>query len=214
MIYRIVVFLVHIALAFCYNLKFEGKENIQKDRCCIYVANHRTNADPPLVVFSVRRRFSIMAKEELFRNKLFGWLIRHLGAFPVSRGKGDSEVIDVAVERLQKGENLLMFPEGTRSKDGKLGKGKGGAALIAAKSGAWIVPVGIVWEGEKLRFRKKIRVIYGKPIDTAEYSGTELDMRGVAKLRSRYMSDIKKIVYGDDEASANVSGENSEEGKE
>lgn len=195
--YYIVKFLVWAAFKIAYSLRFEGRENIPKGIPVIYASNHRTNADPPLVGIGARGKYAFMAKEELFRNKLFGWLIRSLGAFPVSRGKGDMTVIDTACERLAGGRSLMIFPEGTRSKDGKVHRGHSGAALIAAKSGAMIVPVGVCF-GEKLRFRTKITVKYGKPIAPQDYveSAEEPDPRQLVKLKNRYMADIKLLVEG------------------
>ena len=179
-----------------YNLKFEGRENIPTDENVIYTPNHRSNADPPLVGSFLKGHISFMAKEELFKNKIFAWLIRSLGAFPVSRGKGDMKVIDTSIERLDN-DSLMIFPEGGRSKDGKVQKGHTGAALIAARSGKRIVPVGVVY-GEKLRFRTKVTIKYGKPIDPAEYveSREEPNPRQLVKLKNRYMADIKELVEG------------------
>ena len=150
--YNFCKIIVRIAMKIAFNLKFEGRENIPKDTPAIFASNHRSNADPPLVALGVKTKCSFMAKEELFKNKIFAWLIRSLGAFPVKRGNGDTAVLDTAVERLKKGENLMIFPEGTRSKDGKVHKGRAGAAVIAARAMWPIVPVGIVF-GEKLKFR-------------------------------------------------------------
>lgn len=199
MFYYFAMYVVRFAYFIWYNIKFEGRENIPKNESAIYASNHRTYADPPLIVLGVKKRFSFMAKEELFKNKFFAALIRSLGAFPVSRGKGDNTVIDRSIERLNEGQNLVIFPEGTRSKDGKVGKGKTGAALVAAKSGAKVVPVGIVFDGEKLHFRSKIRVIYGKPIDPKKYitNQTEPNPRELVKLKNAFMSDIKFMVEGD-----------------
>ncbi len=166
MIYHIVVFLVRIAYAVWYNVKVEGRENIPKKGSYIFASNHRSYADPVLVVICGRGRFAFMAKSELFQNKLFGGLIRVLGAFPVERGKGDTEAIDRAINTVKNGTHLLIFPEGTRSTTGKVGKGKTGVALIAARAGADVIPVGINFEG-KLHFRSKIIVRYGKPIPAA-----------------------------------------------
>ena len=161
--YYVIVFLVRIAMHIWYNLHIEGKENIPKGKAFIYASNHRSYADPVLVTLAGRGRFSFMAKTELFQNKLFGWLIRSLGAFPVERGKGDMEAIDRAIGNVQNGVNLLIFPEGTRSKDGRVGRGKTGVALIAAKAGVDVIPVGITFTG-KLHFRSKIVVRVGAPI--------------------------------------------------
>ncbi|MBQ8961673.1 MAG: 1-acyl-sn-glycerol-3-phosphate acyltransferase [Ruminococcus sp.] len=195
--YYIVKFLVWAAFKIAYSLSFEGRENIPKGVPVIYASNHRTNADPPLVGIGARGKYAFMAKEELFRNKLFGWLIRSLGAFPVSRGKGDMTVIDTACDRLDSGRSLMIFPEGTRSKDGKVHRGHSGAALISARSGAMIVPVGVCF-GEKLRFRTKICVKYGEPIRPEDYIDKPEDPnpRQLVRLKNRYMEDIKLLVEG------------------
>lgn len=193
--------LVWIYMHIAYRLRYIGKKNIPKKTAVIYASNHRSYADPPIVGAGGRGKLAFMAKEELFKNPAFSFLIRSLGAFPVSRGKGDTAVIDRAVERLESKRSLIIFPEGTRSKDGKVGRGHGGAAVIAAKTGCPIIPVGVVY-GEKLRFRTKVRVIYGEPIDPAEYveiSDTP-NPRQLVKLKKRYMADIRRIVEGEPEA--------------
>ncbi len=192
-------FMVRMAFYIAYSLRFEGRKNVPSDETVIFTSNHRTNADPPLVAVGAKGRHSFMAKEELFRNKFFAWLIRSLGAFPVSRGKGDIAVIDTAVERLENGSNLMIFPEGTRSKDGKVHRGHTGAALIAARSGKKIIPVGIVF-GEKLKFRCKLTVKYGNPIDPADYCkiGPEPNPRELVKLKNAYMAEITRLVEGED----------------
>ncbi len=197
--YYIAKVLVWIAFHIAFDLKFEGRKNIPVKTPVIYASNHRTNADPPLVGCGARGTYAFMAKEELFRNKLFAWLIRSLGAFPVSRGKGDTAVLDTAVERLNKGKCLMIFPEGTRSKDGKVHRGHSGAAVIAARSRRQIIPVGIVF-GEKLKFRTKVTVKYGEPIDPAEYveDPDDPNPRQLVKLKNRYMAEIKKLVEGEE----------------
>lgn len=198
--YHIVKFLVWVAFHIAFNVRFEGRENIPKKTAVIYASNHRSNADPPLVGCGARGKYAFMAKEELFRNKLFAWLIRSLGAFPVSRGKGDTKVLDTSVERLNSGRSLMIFPEGTRSKDGKVHRGHSGAAVIAARADKLIIPVGVVF-GEKLKFRTKIVVKYGEPIDPKEYveNMEEPNPRQLANLKKRYMADITRLVEGDKE---------------
>ncbi|WP_297959939.1 1-acyl-sn-glycerol-3-phosphate acyltransferase [uncultured Ruminococcus sp.] len=199
--YYIVKFLVRVYFRIMYKLRYEGRENIPKDTTVIYACNHRSNADPPLLGSGARGKFAFMAKEELFEKKLFAWLIRSLGAFPVARGKGDMGVIDTAVERLSNGRSLMIFPEGTRSKDGKVGKkGHTGAALISARSGKLIIPVGICY-GDKLKFRTPLTVKYGAPIDPTEYCEIcdAPNPRQLVKLKNRYMADIKLLVEGEPE---------------
>lgn len=178
-----------------YNVKVEGKENLPEKPGFIIASNHRSYADPPLLaVTSMCAKFSFVAKEELFRNRFFGWLIRKLGAFPVERGRGDMKVISDSIERLGEGRNLVIFPEGTRSMDGKLGRGKTGVALIAAKSGADVVPAAIIFNG-KLGFRKKITVRYGKPIHFNEISvDKEITPKELKPVKQRIMGDIQKLL--------------------
>lgn len=205
--YYVAIFLVRIAYFIWYNIKFEGKENIPKNKGCVYVSNHRTYADPPLIVLGVKRKFAFMAKEELFKFKPFAILIKLLGAFPISRGKGDMEAIGQAVQSLKEHRNLVIFPEGTRSKDGKLGRGKTGAALVASKAGAEIIPVGIIFEGNKLKFRSKIIVRYGKPISTEKYvdENGEPILRNLAKLKNEYMDAIRVLIGQENEKKAEIS---------
>lgn len=198
--YFFIKLIMNIALTIAFRFKVEGMENIPKNETFIYVSNHRTNADPPLVVCRCRGIFAIMAKEELFKKKSFANLIRSLGAFPVSRGKGDTAVIDTALEKIEQGRNFLIFPEGTRSKDGKVHRGHSGAAVISARSGKRIIPVGVVF-GEKLRFRTKVTVKYGNPIDPSEYidDSANPNPRQLVKLKNRYMDEIKLLVEGESE---------------
>lgn len=180
----------HIA----YNLKYVGKENIPHDGSYIFASNHRSYADPVIIAMPVRIPFCFMAKEELFKNKIFAFIIKSLGAFPVIRGKGDMSVIDESIKRLNRGNNLIIFPEGTRSKDGKVGKGKTGVALIASKTQVPIVPVGICFKGTKLKFRQKIIVAFGKPISPEELKLKSMHPRELKALKLKIMKSITDLV--------------------
>ena len=197
--YYVCVAIVRAAMHIWFNLKFEGRENIPEGKAFVYASNHRSNADPVLVTLAARGRFSFMAKSELFKNKFFAWLIRSLGAFPVERGTGDTAAIEKAIDNVKNGVNLLIFPEGTRSKDGKVGRGKTGVALIAAKSHADVIPVGISFEG-KLHFRSKVTVRIGKPIPAGTLAVEEgLDDRALLQTLKKnvmppIMDGIKALV--------------------
>lgn len=179
-----------------YDFHIEGEENIPQDKPVVLASNHRSYADPVILTMPMRLPVSYMAKEELFKNKLFGWFIRKLGAFPVSRGSGDMSVIDDSINILNSGRNLVIFPEGTRSKDGKVGKGKTGVAMIAAKSGADVVPCGIIFEGEKLHFRSKLTLRFGKPIKAEEIAVESNSPRELKDVKKRIMSAITELVEG------------------
>ena len=194
MFYTIVRLLVIGAFKIAFNLKIEGSENVPDGGGTIYASNHRTYADPLFISLLVKKRCTYMAKEELFKNPLFSLLIRSLGAFPVERGKGDTGVIDTAIEKLKSGKNLVIFPEGTRSRDGKVGKGKTGVALIAAKAGVPVIPVGIAYEG-KLKFRRKVTVRYGKPIDPEALKISDPPVpRELKQLKLAVMGSITELV--------------------
>lgn len=178
-----------------YHIQVEGREHIPTSGGFVLASNHRSYADPPLLATRLRGQHCVfMAKEELFRNKFFGWLIRKLGAFPVTRGAGDNGVIETAEQYVRSGRVLMIFPEGTRSKDGRVGRGKTGVALIAAQTGAPVVPVGITFTG-KLHFRSKIIVRFGTPIQAAELAlGEDPKPRELAALKNRIMTEIKGLV--------------------
>ncbi|WP_024856488.1 (d)CMP kinase [Ruminococcus albus] len=177
-----------------YDIKWEGVENVPKDGGNIFASNHRSYQDPVFIALHARVPLSYMAKEELFQgNRAFKWLITKLGAFPVARGKGDTGVIDTSIEKLEAGRNLAIFPEGTRSRDGKVGKGKTGVALIAAVAQTKIIPVGITFEG-KLKFRKKVIVRYGKPIIPSEIGAENTDSKSLRVLKNKVMEDITDLV--------------------
>lgn len=179
-----------------YDFHIEGVENIPQDKPVVLASNHRSYADPVILTMPMKLPVSYMAKEELFRNKLFGWFIRKLGAFPVVRGSGDMQVIDESIKILESGRNLVIFPEGTRSKDGKVGKGKTGVAMIAAKSGADVVPCGIIFEGEKLHFRSKLTLKFGKPIKAEEIAVEGNSPRELKEVKKRIMGAITELVEG------------------
>lgn len=179
-----------------YNFHIEGAENIPQDRALVMASNHRSYADPVILTMPMKKPVTYMAKEELFKNKLFGWFITKLGAFPVKRGTGDMQVIDDAVAILNSGRHLVIFPEGTRSKDGKVGKGKTGVAMIAAKSGADVLPCGIIFEGEKLHFRSKLTLKFGKVIPASEIAIEDASPKALKEVKKRIMGEITKLVEG------------------
>ena len=146
----------------------EGKENVPKKGPLIVVANHLNLIDPPLLSASVPRRVTFMAKQELFRPSLGAYFVRAYGAFPVRRGELDKEALHQAFEVLRKGRVLGMFPEGKRSLSHQLQEAQPGSALIAVRSGASILPVGISGSEQvkgigSIIHRPRITVTIGRP---------------------------------------------------
>lgn len=135
----------------------------------ILCANHISNMDPVFLVASEKRPIRFMAKAELFKNRLVRWFVeKQMGAFPVHRGQGDTGALEVAGKLVSEGELLGIFPEGTRSKDGNLGRAKSGAVLIAAQTGAQILPVAIRTKHQKVRLFRRTYIVVGEPLSLEE----------------------------------------------
>lgn len=195
MFYAIALRVCAIYCRLAYRLTIEGTEYLPKTGGYVFVSNHRSYLDPVLIACRLPKvRFVFPAKEELFEKKMFAWLIRKLGAFPVQRGKGDMSVIDTAVAAVKGGKNLLIFPEGTRSHDGRLGQGKSGASLIAAKAGADVIPAGITFEGS-LHFRSRVTLRFGAPIPASKLEVSEnVRPRELRALKAEIMDSIAALI--------------------
>lgn len=159
-------------------LKVIGIENVPREGPLIIAPNHASYLDPPVIGCSMPRRVAFMAKEELFRSKFLANLILSLGAFPVRRGSSDLESIRIALGILKDGGALLVFPEGTRNLGDTMHPFNRGVEMLARKSGAQILPVGIA--GNQRKWGKsgkpgwgKVLVNFGKPIDFQKLSSEE-----------------------------------------
>jgi 1-acyl-sn-glycerol-3-phosphate acyltransferase len=171
--YRRFVLAVAATLTFMYSRRYEsfGRENVPRTGGVIVVSNHLNNADPPMVQRALPRPLVFMAKKELLEKPVIGPLFRAWGAFPVRRGEADLGALRAACQVVQGGEMLMMFPEGTRSRNGRLGDGHPGTAMVARRTGAPILPVAvtgteaIAWPGIFFRPRsvRRIRVVVGEP---------------------------------------------------
>lgn len=157
--------------AYCkvvYRAKIIGKENIPQEGPVIICGNHRTYLDPPLIVATAGRHMRFMAKEELKKNPLFAMLGVIFEGIYVKRDSKDITAMKEALKTLKSGGSIGLFPEGTRNGfDKNDGKIKNGASYLALKTGAKVVPIGIV--GTAKPFSKNA-IIYGKPIDLAEHN--------------------------------------------
>lgn len=104
--------------------------------------------------------------------------------------------LDNAIDKVRNGQNLVIFPEGTRSYDGKVGKGKTGVALVAAKAGVDVIPVGICFEGPKLTFRKKVTIKFGKPISAEKLHIEGTSSKDLRVIKNTIMDSIRELVEG------------------
>ena len=176
--WRIAYVIVYPIIKWLFGMKIEGRENVLKKGPCIITPNHVTFWDPPFVGFAVKRECYFLAKIDLFvTNPLFAWLIRTFNAIPIRRGAGAISAYERAEELLKEGRAVIIFPEGTRSKTGKLLPFKKGAASLACKVRVPVFPAYIenVKEGpSKWIIRKKrLRIRIDKPLlpydNTKEY---------------------------------------------
>ena len=150
-------------------IRVYGRENLPQQNGFIIATNHLSNLDPMIVGLASGRRLGYVAKESLFKNKFFSFILYQVGAFPIKRDSADIGAIKEAIRRLKAGENIVIFPEGTRkTKDGEK-KVQAGVGLLAAKSGSMIIPA-FIKDSDKVlaagaRFIKpgRISVVFGKP---------------------------------------------------
>jgi 1-acyl-sn-glycerol-3-phosphate acyltransferase len=173
--------------AVAYRLEATGEENIPKEGGVLLCSNHISVLDPITVGIRIKRKIKFMAKAELFKVPVLGPVITRLGAFPVKRGGVSKESIKTSLTILRNGEMMGIFPEGTRHSDS--GAAKKGAATFALRSGAAVVPVAIV--GDYKLFRK-MRVIYGAPLDLTEFKEMESG-EAVEAVTDNIMSRIREM---------------------
>jgi 1-acyl-sn-glycerol-3-phosphate acyltransferase len=160
MIATLLKFLTRIVFSVVYRVEIMGKENIPKTGSAIVCANHLGWQDMFFIGYKSKRLVHYMAKNELFKNPLYAFILTHLGAFPVKRGTGDVGAIKTAFTILKKGEILGILPEGTRAHLHKVKRNNPGIALFSLKTGAPVVPVAL--EGS-YRLFSRVRIIFGEP---------------------------------------------------
>ena len=184
-------------LPIIYRLKSEGIENIPQDKSFILCSNHISFLDPVFIVLKIKSQCFFMGKQELFKNRIFGYLFRKLGAFPVNRGKGDTVAVEYAESLVKDGKIFAIFPEGTRSKTGKLLKLKSGAIVIAARTGGDILPC-VIKKSKGKFLRKTVTVKYGKLIPNSDLEITEnstSQIKNANRLLSNTFSDLLEGIY-------------------
>lgn len=166
MLLNLVKFIARVFFKTFYDFKVEGLENIPKSGALIIAGNHLSNADPPAIgaFAGLVRDSRFMAKKELFAIPVLGWFFRRCGYISVDRKRaiGDFGALEEAIAALERGESVIMFPEGTRSKTGKPQKPKSGVGLLVYKTGAPVLPVKVQgtfgWP-----WVRHIRVKFGTP---------------------------------------------------
>ena len=192
--FTVVYYLGRALLSVLVPATVEGLDRLPRNGVLL-CPNHSSNWDPILIALRlpVNYRLHIMAKVDLFKNPILAWILRRLGAFPVSRGSSDIQSVKTAMQAIRSGDNLLIFPEGTTIHngigyvDGLPAHAKGGVAVIGVRTGATLVPVFV--DGPKKPFHRT-RIIFGEP-STPVYTGHH----GTSEEMQKIADDILAAAY-------------------
>jgi 1-acyl-sn-glycerol-3-phosphate acyltransferase len=185
-------------------LYVQGEENVPVAGPVLMVSNHLSYLDPVSIGDASPRRVVFMAKAPLFENRILGFLLRGVDAFPVRRGEPDRSAFRTTLAMLGEGRTVCIFPEGTRSPDGTLQDAEPGAALFAMKAGCPIVPVFVSGTDKMLarggRFhRARVTVAFGTPFTlsraTAKEEGSRRMMDAIAGTRDTFAGKPSRRIY-------------------
>lgn len=198
MFYLIIVPLAWIVWHIAFRIKVIGRENLIRDRGFVLASNHISAIDPVFIVLARfwGRRMLIMGKEELFEvNPFITWFMRAVNVVPVHRGRGDTAAVDKAVESVKGGQGLLIFPEGTRSKDGNLGKLKSGAFVVASAAGVDMTPCRIIYKGGKMHLFGRVTIVFGPPIPAEKLAlGEEHSARRLRECKALLEEHLERLL--------------------
>lgn len=194
--YRIMWSILRIFMIFYCRMKAVGVENIPSSGGFIVASNHVAGADPPFVGSAIRREVYFLAKKELFRNFFLRILIKSLNSIPVDRGVFDRNALALARDALDRGYGLVLFPEGTRSRSGELGRGKPGIGMLARKAEVPVVPAFVRNSRNFLKIPfsgRRFTVSFGAPIAPeriAEFPDSKEGYRGVVEVVMAEIADL------------------------
>jgi len=198
--YRISKFVAGPLLKVLFQLETRGLENIPEKGKAILASNHFSFLDHFILPVVVEREITFIAKSELFENPIWGFLLTQWGQISLNRGTGDNSAINQAIEVLESGNLFGIYPEGTRTRDGKLHGGHTGVARISLISGAPVIPVGMIGTYEilprgavKPNFGKA-EISIGRPMDFSRYRGKENDRKIIRKITDEIMDEIGKLI--------------------
>ena len=188
-VYKFFVVILRIFMKIFFPYEISGQENIKNlDSGCIICCNHLSGFDPIFLMVSCPYEIFFMAKQELFKNKFFGYILSLLGVFPVNRGKGDNSAIEYAINLVKSNKKIGIFIEGTRSKTGDFLRPKSGASVVAIQTNSNILPVCITGSSSnnKIKIFKKTYVNYGKIININNHEN-------IRELTGEIMQNIQKL---------------------
>ena len=191
--YKLTHIAARLAAVSLFKVRVHGRENVPADGGVLVCSNHQSVLDPVVVGLAIDRRMNYVARESLFRNPLFGWLIRWYDAIPIQRDGMGLSGIKETLKRVRRGEMVLLFPEGTRTLNGWVQPLKPGFCAIARRGKVPLLPVAMdgphqIWpRGRKLPRPGAIQIWIGKPLELADYNSMS-DETLIAELSQRITS--------------------------
>ncbi len=190
LVYRGLRVIIRLILVTLFAIRYKGRENIPDQGGLLICANHQSFFDPPLIGSGFNRRLNFLARKTLFRFAPFRWIIEFLDAIPIDREGSGLSGLKETLRRLKRGELVLIFPEGTRTRDGQVAPLKPGFVALARRSRVPLLPVGLdgaydAWP-RRVRFprRARVHVCVGPPIEP-ELAASLPDEELVAELERR-----------------------------
>jgi len=174
-----------------FRCRFFNPERVPLEGPVILAANHASFLDPPFIGSALRRSINYLAKESLFRVPVFGWVLRQWQVVPVDREGGGAKGLKAILDRLMDGNAIILFPEGTRTLDGRLQPGRSGIGLTVLKTQAPVVPVRVfgtfsaLKKGRRLPKPCQISVKFGAPLYFEQYR-TEAQTCSKQRLKQLY----------------------------
>lgn len=195
--YSAVRFLVSGIFRVATGWEVTGRERVPAAGALVIASNHISFWDPPLVGAALPRECHFLAKEELFATPLLGSLIRSLNAIPIRRGLADLSGMSRAIEVLKGGEALLMFPEGSRMRDGELHPARPGVGMMAVNADAMILPSYISGSGKPGKWwnrSSRVRISFGSPRNWREMAGPDADLKPGRALYQRIGDEVMREI--------------------
>ena len=180
-------------------MHIDGRERLPPTGAYVVAPVHRSYVDTPIVACITKRRLLFMGKQEMWKYPRLGWLFSALGAFPVKRGSADREALSRCITVLERGEPLVLFPEGERKDGPRIHPLFDGAAFVAARAGVPIVPVGIGGSARvlprhaKMIRPRKVHVVIGEPIIVEVGESGRAPRRAIAEASERLSAELQRL---------------------
>jgi 1-acyl-sn-glycerol-3-phosphate acyltransferase len=198
MVYRCTRVVILAVSKLLFRVEVHGLEHLPRTGPCVVAPVHRSNLDTPILAWVTRRRLRFMGKDSLWKPRAANWYLTALGGFPVARGTADREAFRACQSIIERGEPLVMFPEGTRSTGETIGTIFDGPAFVAARTGAPIVPIGIggservLPKGKRFIRPYKVVLVIGAPI-VAPVSDGRVPRRVTRELSEALRVELQRL---------------------